>query len=432
MTLAGGVPVDAGVRKISDARNHVGIVMSSILKTLARPILELLFLGLIFAAPAWAGVVTSTADSGTGSLRAVLGAAVSGDTITFTVPSPSTIALTGGELPITTSVTISGPGANALSIVNASGRVFNLDTSGKTVLISGMHLSGQNPSGNGGAIINNGGALTLQYVLIDNSSTTGEGGAIENNYNGSVSYSLTIQNSTIANNTANKAGAIAFIGCDLRIENSTIYGNHATDSFGAMTLFSGCGYIYNSSIVGNTAAFSVGGINSQSSALTIESSILANNTDVSGINDLNRTGGGNSFVYASHSIFSESFVPADNVLNGSDISDQIGVDPQLGALANNGGTTPTLRPGPTSPAIGVGSNSQGYANDQRGAGFARNADPSGATGNVDIGAIQRYVPAAPPPAPTPALGVWGLVALVAMLSWTAWRRRRAASEVASE
>jgi hypothetical protein len=391
----------------------------------------LLFLFLIFAAPCWAGVVTTTADAGAGSLRDVLAAAASGDTITFTLPASSTITLTSGELPITTSVTISGPGADALSIFNASGRVFNLDTSGKTVLISGVHLSGQNPSGNGGAIINNGGALTLQYVLIDNSSTTGEGGAIENNYNGSVSYSLTIQNSTIANNTANKAGAIAFIGCDLRIENSTIYGNHATDSFGAMTLLGGCGYIYNSSIVGNTAAFSVGGINSQSSALTIESSILANNTDSSGINDLNRTGGGNSFVYASNSIFSESFVPADNVLNGSDVNDQVGVDPQLSALANNGGTTPTLRPGPTSPAIGLGSNSQGYAYDQRGAGFARDADASGAAGNVDIGAIQRYVPAAPPPAATPALSMWGLAALAAMMGLGVWRRNRKTRETAS-
>lgn len=399
---------------------------------LARPVHGLLFLVLIFSAPTWAGVVTTTADTGAGSLRDVLAAAVSGDTITFTLPVPSTITLTGGELPITTSVTISGPGADALSIVNAGGRVFNLDTSGKTVLISGMHLSGQNPSGNGGAIINNGGALTLQYVLIDNSSTTGEGGAVENNYNGSVSYSLTIQNSTITNNTANKAGAIAFIGCDLKIENSTIYGNHATDSFGAITLFGGCGYIYNSSIVGNTAAFSVGGINSQSSALTIESSILANNTDSSGINDLNRTGGGNSFVYASNSIFSESFVPADNVLNGSDVNDQVGVDPQLGALANNGGTTPTLRPGPISPAIGLGSNSQGYAYDQRGAGFARNADAGGAAGNVDIGAIQRYVPAAPPPKPTPALSVWGLLVLATTLSWAVWSGSRKTRGTASE
>lgn len=399
---------------------------------LARRICALLLLALIAAAPAWAGVVTTTADAGAGSLRDVLAAATSGDTITFTLPSPSTISLTSGELPITTSVTISGPGANALSIVNASGRVFNLDTSGKTALISGVHLSGQNPSGNGGAIINNGGALTLQYVLIDNSSTTGEGGAIENNYNGSASYSLTLQNSTIANNTANKAGAIAFIGCDLKIENSTIYGNHATDSFGAITLSGGCGYIYNSSIVGNTAAFSVGGINSQSSALTIESSILANNTDSSGINDLNRTGGGNSFVYASNSIFSESFVPADNVLNGTDVNDQVGVDPQLGALANNGGTTPTLRPGPTSPAIGLGSNSQGYAYDQRGPGFARNADANGAAGNIDIGAVQRYVPAAPPPTPTPTLGPWGLLALGAMLGWAVWRRSRPTQGTASE
>jgi MYXO-CTERM domain-containing protein len=378
---------------------------------------------LIASTGARAGIVTSTANSGIGSLRDTLAAAASGETITFSLPLPATIALSA-EIPITQSVTIQGPGANFLTISDASGRVFNLDTAPKDVLIYGVHLSGQNPAGDGGAIINNGGNLTIAYSLIDNSSSPGEGGAIRNNYNGATGYSLTVQNSTIAGNTANKSGAIYFIGYALTIENSTIYNNHATDSSGAIGLFSGFGFIRNSTIAGNSAN-TVGGITSQDSQLTFESTIVANNTDATGINDLNRTGGANgSLVNATNSLFSENFVPADNVLNGPTVvNNLVGVDPQLEALANNGGATPTLRPGPASPVIGAGIDLQGYLYDQRGFGYPRNADPSGASDGVDIGAIQRFVPPPPPQIPVPTLQPWALV-LLGILVFVLARRRR--------
>src|SRR5271165_6517875 len=60
--------------------------------------------------------VTSTADSGTGSLRAALAAAVSGDTIGFALPNPSTIHLTSGALDVTAGVNIRGPGSSELTI----------------------------------------------------------------------------------------------------------------------------------------------------------------------------------------------------------------------------------------------------------------------------------------------------------------------------
>ncbi|MBP8295696.1 MAG: IPTL-CTERM sorting domain-containing protein [Burkholderiales bacterium] len=380
---------------------------------------------LFAAANALAGVVTSTANSGAGSLRDTLAAAASGETITFSLAMPATIALSS-ELPLSQSVTIQGPGANLLTISNATGRVFNLDTAAKDVVISGVHLTAQNPSGDGGAIINNGGNLTIVSSLIDSSTSPGEGGAIRNNFNPSTGYSLTIQNSTIAGNTANKSGAIYFIGFGLTIENSTIYNNHANDSSGAIGLFSGFGFIRNSTIAGNTAN-TVGGITSQDSQLTFESTIVANNTDPTGINDLNRTGGGNgSFVNATNSLFTEVFLAGDNVLNGPTVSGNlIGVDPQLGALADNGGPTQTLRPGPASPAIGAGINLQGYAYDQRGPGFPRNADPSGAPGNVDIGAIQRYVLAPPVTIDIPTLQPWALLLLAVLVGLFALRRRSA-------
>src|SRR4051794_3432793 len=59
--------------------------------------------------------VTNNHDSGTGSLRAAIAAAASGDTIDF-APSLDgrTIRLTSGELAISTSLDIEGPGAHRL------------------------------------------------------------------------------------------------------------------------------------------------------------------------------------------------------------------------------------------------------------------------------------------------------------------------------
>jgi hypothetical protein len=73
---------------------------------------------LLAAIPARAATftVTNTADGGAGSLRAAIAAATNGDTITFSLSSPSTILLTSGRLLISQSLTISGPGPGSLAI----------------------------------------------------------------------------------------------------------------------------------------------------------------------------------------------------------------------------------------------------------------------------------------------------------------------------
>jgi len=58
--------------------------------------------------------VTNTNDSGPGSLRQALADANDGDTINFAVTG--TIGLTSGELLVSRSITISGPGAASLTV----------------------------------------------------------------------------------------------------------------------------------------------------------------------------------------------------------------------------------------------------------------------------------------------------------------------------
>jgi hypothetical protein len=75
-------------------------------------------------------IVTNTNDSGPGSLRQALLDAQNGDTITFNIPgSPNTITLTTGELSINKDITISGPGANSLTVAR--------DQSGTNIGVTG-------------------------------------------------------------------------------------------------------------------------------------------------------------------------------------------------------------------------------------------------------------------------------------------------------
>ena len=89
--------------------------------------------------------VCNTNDSGPGSLRQAILDASSGDTINF-APSVTTVTLTSGELVIDKNLTITGPGANRLTVTAkphdfVAFRVFNISSSTVTVSISGITIS---------------------------------------------------------------------------------------------------------------------------------------------------------------------------------------------------------------------------------------------------------------------------------------------------
>ncbi len=89
--------------------------------------------------------VTSIADSGPGTLRDALASAADGDTIDATGIS-GTITLTSGELLVSNSVTILGPGATNLAVDgNAASRVFHIGTSAVVSISSLSITNGRGP-----------------------------------------------------------------------------------------------------------------------------------------------------------------------------------------------------------------------------------------------------------------------------------------------
>ncbi len=106
--------------------------------------------------------VTNGSDSGAGSLRQAILDAASGDTINFSLPAnSSTITLTNAELLIDKSLTITGPGADQLTVQRstASGtpdfRIFNITFGDFDVTISGLTIANGSVTGSdGGGIIN--------------------------------------------------------------------------------------------------------------------------------------------------------------------------------------------------------------------------------------------------------------------------------------
>ena len=115
-------------------------------------------------APSAAYIVTSTSDSGPGSLRAAIEAANSSlepDTIIFDLSLPATIRLSS-TLSIIGSVTINGPLEGALTIDgNNQYQILSVSGLSTHVNISNLTLTNGRAAMSGGAIYNEGGTVNI-------------------------------------------------------------------------------------------------------------------------------------------------------------------------------------------------------------------------------------------------------------------------------
>lgn len=243
--------------------------------------------------------VTTTADSGPGSLRAAIESAGDGDVVYF-VPALNgqTINLTSGELAINSSITIQGPGANLLTVARESSsfRIFHV-LPGPTVNIQGLKIF-RGSSAKGGGILNDRATLNLNSCTISGSGSADLGGGIYNEGAGG-SATLTIVDCDIVGNSSEAGGGIFNNGnagsATVSMWNSRVTGNSAQffqfpggggDGGGIANGGSGARMTLTNCIVsGNFSGVDVlrpygtgGGISNDGGTLTIIGSTISDNT----------------------------------------------------------------------------------------------------------------------------------------------------------
>lgn len=201
-----------------------------------------------------------------------------------------------------------------------------------------MTLRNGNVTGQGGAIYNAGGALTVSNVLLTGNSSTG-GGAIYNgggivNIAGSTlsgntansgsggavlssgaGGSLTISASSITQNSAVNGGGIYNLDGGLQISGTTLTGNSATSNGGGIySAGAAVAVSINNSSLMNNNAFSGGGIYNASGQLTLSGSNVSSNSAVTSGAAVSTT---SSAVSASQICFVGNTAPGGVVSNSS-------------------------------------------------------------------------------------------------------------------
>jgi hypothetical protein len=240
-----------------------------------------LLFAIAFAAASTAHSATFTVDhlgdGGSGSLRDAIAranATAEADVILFTPGLAGTIDLTGGELVVGASVTITGPGATRLTIdANGRSRVFRFDNpaaEARSWTISGLTIT-------------RGSATTAN-------ADSGGGLFYENPASSSSRPSLAISGVVFsANKASRKGGAVSVSGANLTLADVTLDANEARGGFqpsgGALYLDRGLLTMQRSRVLDNTAELVGGGIRLASpgiSAVITDSLIQGNSATLSG------------------------------------------------------------------------------------------------------------------------------------------------------
>ncbi len=353
------------------------------------------------------GTATTVNVGATGTVQNGVDAALAGGTVNL---AAATYTL-AQEVAINKNITVRGAAANTTTVSgNNASRVFNVRsnitaTLDKMTIANGNTTS--NPYSNNGAGIYNEGQLTLSNSIISqNTAASSEpldeprgGGVfnsgtlnvvdtvISNNTSTASSYgggiastgTLSINRSTLSGNSSNRSGGGLISFGPATISNTTISGNTAGIDGGGLVDYSGSStltLISNSTISGNTAKQSGGGIltihpmnivNStivnntalnngggitNKSQINIANSIVAGNisqTDFS-LNEIADKDGG-VMTSQGHNLVGQNSTRGGFITTTSDILVPGAIAAQIGALANNGGTTLTHAVLPGSLAI---------------------------------------------------------------------------------
>ena len=301
----------------------------------------------------------------------------SGDTIVFESSVTGTITL-GSSLPtITADVTITGPGANVLTIDGASKyQAMVVNGSGKTVSISGLTFA-KGKGSSGGAIQLAAGTLTVSNCAFSGNSAT-SGGAINSG------GTLTVTGSTFADNSATAQGGAIYSGAGSTLTNNTFSGNAAPTSGGGAVEAVGTVNVTNNTFYSNSADYGGAVDVTSTGSLTSDNNLFVGNSGTGGGAGIYNGNGGTA--NADYNVYYSNLVNASEDDCSSCTSNthvpSVSSNPLALPLGNYGGPTETILPQSGSKAICAGSSGAAGlpTTDQRG--FAM------VNACVDAGAVQ--------------------------------------------
>lgn len=367
--------------------------------------------------------VTTTADGGTGSLRAAVATAnTSGDT-TIELQANAEYVLTcagGGDLDHTSAfiLVLRGNGATirqtcaderVIDSTSAAGG-FAMDrttiTGGDaalgdqgggirvagTALIERSTIIGNNTASQGGGLALAGGGMITSTTVQGNTSQGGGGGLF-------ATGTITVGSARITDNHAvGGGGGGMLIGGPLHVQDSTIDGNTAGDAGGGVFNFQVAETVMlNSTVTGNTSnapgggVIVTGGVEMRYTTIVDNGAPTASNlfynqgsvVDLFGsVIALPRQGPNCSLVATMVTAYNFSDDDSCQLDDPTDLASA--GDPALGPLQDNGGTTPTRLPGVSSPLLDriPLAAPECAGDDQRG--VVRPVGPA-----CDIGAVER-------------------------------------------
>lgn len=184
-------------------------------------------------------IVDNLNDSGSGSLRGAIAQAGDGDNVRIDVTG--SIFLTSGELLVTQSITIAGPGTIYMTVSGGgNGRVFNIASGDAVVTITGLTIAdgvvrgadASTDSGGaggealgGGAYVGSGATLNLGNCFVARNQAVGGGGG---------SGRSTEVDGFAGGRGANAYGGAIYSEGLLRLTNCTFFGNAAVGGDGGV------------------------------------------------------------------------------------------------------------------------------------------------------------------------------------------------------
>jgi hypothetical protein len=374
-------------------------------------------------------LVTTTADSGPGSLREAVALAAPGTVITFAPEVTGAIQLTSGPLIINGEVTIIGPQPTLALAGGPAHRVLEV-APGARALLQDLTVEAGTADSGGGGIMNHGWLLLQGCRVRNNRSHVGSAGSLDpadpsGSGGGILNWGeLELRRSEVADNFAQKTGGGILNLGTLTVTQSTIRHNHAELDGGGLNLRGGTAGLTNVTVSGNTTAFGAGSggwvgahVQAQFIHCTVYGNSLTGSSRTGPRPQVELDGEGSGLhsegqLELSHTIVAGSWAAVGRffdlsgfvislgynliehrgslLLMGSMEGTLFDVDPLLEPLGDYGGDTLTHNLTAESPAIDAGTTTSLASVDQRGY-------PRLICAAVDLGAVEFQRPHLVPP-----------------------------------